>query len=77
MAHALTLVSANTIIWYIPTNNPNEYTQANGRITRPGQTRSTFIVHLEGSEVERRMYKKLKDKEQIQGTLLELIKEDM
>ncbi len=77
MCHGLTLVSANTIIWYIPTNNPNEYTQANGRITRPGQTRSTFIVHLEGSEVERRMYKKLKDKEQLQGTLLDLVKEGM
>jgi SNF2 family DNA or RNA helicase len=77
MCHGLTLVSASTIIWYIPTNNPNEYTQANGRITRPGQTRSTFIVHLEGSEVERRMYKKLKDKEQLQGTLLDLVKEGM
>lgn len=76
MAHGLTLTEANTIIWFIPTNNPNEYTQANGRITRPGQKRNTFIVHLEGSEIERRMYKRLKDKGDLQGVLLNMIKEE-
>lgn len=75
MSHGLTLVTANTIIWFIPTNNPNDYTQANGRITRPGQTRSTFIIHLEGSEVERRMYRRLKEKGQVQGVLLDMIKD--
>lgn len=77
MAHGLTLVEANTIVWFIPTNNPNEYTQANGRITRPGQKRNTFIMHLEGSEIERRMYKRLKDKGDLQGVLLDMIKEEM
>ena len=77
MAHGLTLVEANTIIWFIPTNNPNDYTQANGRITRPGQKRNTFIIHLQGSEVERRMYRGLKDKGDVQGVLLDLIKEEM
>lgn len=76
MAHGLTLTEANTIVWFIPTNNPNEYTQANGRITRPGQKRNTFIVHLEGSEIERRMYKRLKDKGDLQGVLLDMIKEE-
>lgn len=77
MAHGLTLVEANTIVWFIPTNNPNEYTQANGRITRPGQKRNTFIIHLQGSEVERRMYKSLKDKGTIQGVLLGMIKDEI
>lgn len=76
MAHGLTLVEANTVVWFIPTNNPNEYTQANGRITRPGQKRNTFIIHIEGSEVERRMYRRLKDKGDLQGLLLEMIKEE-
>lgn len=75
MAHGLTLVTANTIIWFTPTNNPNEYTQANGRITRPGQKRNTFIIHLEGSEVEKRMYRRLKEKGDLQGVLLELVKD--
>ena len=75
MSHGLTLVTANTIIWFIPTNNPNDYTQANGRITRPGQKRNTFIIHLEGSEVEKKVYKALKDKGSVQGVLLDLIKE--
>lgn len=77
MAHGLTLVTANTIVWFIPTMNPNEYTQANGRITRPGQKRSTFIIHLEGSEVERKLYKSLKDKGTVQGLLLDMIKEEI
>jgi len=74
MAHGLTLVSANTIVWFIPTNNPNDYAQANGRITRPGQKRNTFIVHLQGSDIEKKMYKVLKEKGSIQGVLLDMIK---
>jgi len=77
MSHGLTLVEANVIIWYIPTNNSTEYEQANGRITRPGQKRDTLIFHLEGTEVERRMYKRLKDKGSVQGLLLDLVKEAM
>ena len=76
MAHGLSLVLANTIVWFIPTNSNDEYEQANGRITRPGQTKSTFIVHLEGSEIERRMYKRLKDKGSTQAMLLDMIKEE-
>lgn len=77
MSHGLTLVEANTIVWFIPTNNPNEYTQANGRITRPGQKRNTFIIHLQGSDIEKRMYRRLKDKGDLQGILLDMIKEEM
>lgn len=75
MSHGLTLVEANTVVWFIPTNNNNEYVQANGRVTRPGQKRNTFIIHIEGSDVERRMYKRLKEKGDVQGVLLEMIKE--
>jgi SNF2 family DNA or RNA helicase len=77
MAHGLTLVTANTIVWFIPTNNPNDYTQANGRITRPGQKRNTFIIHLQGSDVEKRMYKSLKEKGTVQGILLDMIKSEI
>lgn len=76
MSHGLTLVEANTIIWFIPTNNHEDYEQANGRITRPGQTRTTLIFHIEGSEVERRMYKRLQTKSSMQNLLLDMIKEN-
>lgn len=77
MAHGLTLTAANVIIWYIPTNDFAVYEQACGRIVRPGQRRHQHIVHLEGSNIERRMYDRLEHKGNAQGVLLDLIKQDM
>jgi SNF2 family DNA or RNA helicase len=74
MSHGLTLVAANMIIWYAPTYSNNIYEQANARITRPGQKNKQFIVHIEGCEFERRVYKKLRDRKAAQGTLLDLVK---
>ena len=48
------------------------YQQANGRVTRPGQTKKTLVVHLCGSAVERKLYRNLQDKAKTQGTLLEM-----
>ena len=77
MSHGLTLVEANTIVWFIPTNNHETYVQANGRIVRPGQKRSTLIFHIEGCEVERKMYKRLQSKSSMQNLLLDMIKEGL
>ena len=77
MAHGLTLTAANVIVWYIPTNDYSIYEQACGRITRPGQTRSQHIIHLQGSNVERKMYNRLENRGSAQGVLLDLIKADM
>lgn len=75
MSHGLTLVAASTIVWYAPTNRPDVYEQANGRITRPGQKHNTLIAHIEGSVIERRMYQRLRDKQAMQGVLLDKIVE--
>lgn len=72
MSHGLTLVAANTIVWYAPINSAEIYAQANARIVRPGQSRNTLIVRVEGSELERKMYKRLENKETTQGVLLDL-----
>lgn len=77
MAHGLTLTAANVIIWYIPTNDFAIYEQACGRIVRPGQKRHQHIIHLEGSNIERKMYDRLEHKGNAQGVLLDLIKQDM
>lgn len=77
MSHGLTLTESNTIVWFIPTYDNETYEQANGRITRPGQKRNTFIVHIEGSEIERRAYKRLENKGTMQNLLLDLIKEEV
>lgn len=73
MSHGLTLTAANTIIWYAPITSAEIYEQANARIVRPGQTRGTLIVHIESTPVERKIYQRLKDKQKLQGLLLEII----
>lgn len=76
MSHGLTLTAATSIIWYAPIHSNDIYGQANARVRRPGQKKATVIVHIEGSEVERRIYSRLKNKEKMQGILLDLMKEE-
>lgn len=74
MSHGLTLVEANTIIWYSPTHSAETYTQANARIHRPGQTRHTHIVHIQSTEIEKRIYNRLKQRQKVQGVLLDMFR---
>lgn len=74
MAHGLTLTAANTIVWYGPTQSLEIYEQANARITRPGQTSKTLIVHLSGTTVEKMTYRRLQERSKMQGVLLEMFK---
>ena len=75
MSHGLTLTKATTIIWFAPINSADTYVQANARVRRPGQTRTTVVVHIEASGIERKMYERLAGKVLIQDALLEIIKE--
>jgi len=76
LSHGLTLTAANTIVWYAPVTSNDIFQQANGRITRPGQKNSQFIITLEGTAVERRIYERLKNKQQMQGLLLDMVQDD-
>jgi len=75
MAHGLTLTSASTIIWYGPINSNEVYVQANGRIERIGKKRVSNVIHIEGTDLERRMYERLRNKQKLQGLLLEMIQQ--
>lgn len=75
MSHGLTLTAATTIVWYAPVHSNEIYEQACARVRRPGQTRTTVIVHIAGSDVERRVYKRLQDKQSMQGLLLDMMKD--
>lgn len=73
MSHGLTLTEASTIIWFAPIDSNDTYEQANGRITRAGQKHTANIIHLAGSTIERKMYKRLEQRQSTQGVLLELV----
>lgn len=75
MSHGLTLTAATTIVWYAPVHSNEIYEQACARVRRPGQTKTTVIAHIAGSDVERRVYKRLQDKQSMQGLLLEMMKD--
>ena len=79
MAHGINLTSGHTIVWWAPVNDFEIYDQANARIRRPGQKNHQVIIHLAGEikgkpTIESKIYKRLKNKEKVQGTLLELLK---
>ena len=77
MAHGLTLTSASTIIWYGPINQNEQYTQANGRIERIGKRHVSNVIHIEATELEHKMYERLRNKQKLQGLLLDLVKQQM
>jgi SNF2 family DNA or RNA helicase len=73
MAHSLTLTAASTILWYAPVIVNDTFEQANARITRAGQKHTQFVIMLACTEIERRWYARLKNKQKMQGVLLDMV----
>jgi SNF2 family DNA or RNA helicase len=76
-SHGLTLTAADTIIWYAPVTSVETYLQANARIDRPGQKHSMTIVHIQGSEVEAKIYSMLKNKVLDHNKIVELYRKEI
>jgi len=75
MSHGLTLTEASTVIWFAPIHSNEIYQQACARVRRPGQKRTTVIAHVAACDAERRIYARLEKKENVQGVLLDMMKE--
>ena len=76
MAHGLTLTTASTIVWYGPINSNEQYTQANGRIERIGKKHVSNVIHIEATDLEHKIYQRLRNKQKLQGLLLDLIQQE-
>jgi len=76
-SHGLTLTAADTIIWYAPVTSVETYLQANARIDRPGQKNNMTVVHIVGSEVERRLYRMLRQKMNDHKIIVDLYRETL
>lgn len=72
MSHGLTLTAGSMIVWYAPPYSNETFEQANARIVRPGQKRKTIIACIEGTDMERKIYKRLKERQKVQGSFLSM-----
>jgi len=76
-AHGVTLHAANVVVWWGPITSTETYLQANARVHRAGQRNPCTVVHIEGSPVEKRIYKMLSEKMDIHNRLVELYKNEI
>jgi SNF2 family DNA or RNA helicase len=76
-SHGVTLTAADTIVFWSPVMSVETYLQCVARIDRVGQKNSMTVVHLQGSEAERKVYQMLQGKVDTHERLVDLYKEEL
>ena len=71
-SHGVTLHAANTIVWWGPITSYETYAQANARVHRSGQNNPCTVIRLKGSNVEKKLYEALENKQDIQHNIMSL-----
>jgi len=71
-SHGVTLHAADTIVYWSPVMSVETYLQANARVHRAGQKNPSTVFHLQGSPVERKIYKMLQEKVDIHTKMTDL-----
>tara|TARA_B100000424_G_C22878134_1_gene467503 strand:+ start:70 stop:957 length:888 start_codon:yes stop_codon:yes gene_type:complete len=73
-SHGVTLHRADTIVYWSPVMSVETYLQCNARAHRAGQRNPVTVIHLQGSAVERKIYKMLQNKVDIHSNIINLYK---
>ncbi len=77
-AHGITLTAADTVIFYGPLMSVEQYVQCIARADRKGQNSDKVtVIHIEGSPVEKRMFKALSGKVDDNAMLVKLFEEEI
>lgn len=76
-SHGVTLTAADTVVFWSPVMSVETYLQCIARIDRFGQVNSMTVVHLQGSEAERRVYSMLQGKVDSHESLVDLYKQEL
>ena len=77
-AHGITLTAADTVIFYGPLMSVEQYTQCIARADRKGQNSDKVtVIHIEGSPVEKKMFKALTNKVDDNALLVDLFNSEM
>lgn len=76
-SHGVTLTRADTVVFWSPVMSVETYLQCIARIDRVGQKNRMTVIHLQGSEVEKRMYTMLQNKVDMHERFVDLYREEM
>jgi len=77
-AHGIALAAADTVIFYGPLMSVEQYTQCIARADRKGQNADKVtVIHIEGSPVEKKMFKALTQKVDDNAMLVSLFNSEI
>lgn len=75
-SHGVTLTAADTVVFYGPVMSVETYVQCIARSDRIGQdSTKVTVIHLQGSDIERKMFKRLEERVVDHNMLLKLYEE--
>jgi len=77
-SHGVTLTAADTVVFWGPVMSVETYLQCTARTDRMGQTSDKVtVVHLQGSEIEKRMFKQLASRVDDHTAMIKLYEEEL
>lgn len=76
-SHGVTLTAADTVVFWSPVMSVETYLQCIARIDRVGQKNRMTVVHIQGSDVERKVYTMLQRKVDSHQEIVNLYKEEL
>lgn len=76
-SHGVTLTAADTVVFWSPVLSVETYMQCIARIDRVGQKNKMTVVHLQGSDAERKVYGMLQGKVDSHLKLVDLYKQEL
>ena len=76
-SHGVTLTRADTVVFWSPVMSVEVYLQCIARIDRVGQKNKMTVVHLQGSDIERKLYVMLQGKVDRHMNLVDLYREEI
>jgi SNF2 family DNA or RNA helicase len=77
-AHGVTLTAADTVIFWGPVMSVETYKQCIARSDRIGQdSTKVTVIHLQGSDMERKMFKMLEERVEDHAMLIKLYEEEV
>ena len=71
-SHGITLTASSTIVWHSLVASGEVYNQMNARITRAGQDKKQFVIHLISSAAEKRLVRILEGKTNMANEIMKL-----